>query len=286
MEIYTVKEGDTLYSIASHYGISVDRLIYDNQLNTDGILAEGQALLILIPKLIHRVKHGQSVTSIAASYDVPVKQIYQNNPYLLNQKYITEGDFIVISYTGEPSLNLKSTGYAYPYIRKDILREALLYLDELRIFSYGFNENGNLIPPVNEDPILTETKDFGVSPVLVLTPLSAEGTFNNQLVKVLVENKDAQEQLANELLEVMRSKGYEGVDVDFEYILAENREGYAEFISYLSEKLSVEGFRVSVSLAPKISADQPGVLYEGVDYQLLGEAADSVFLMTYEWGYT
>ena len=30
------------------------------------------------------------------------------------------------------------------------------------------------------------------------------------------------------------------------------------------------GITVSVALAPKVSADQPGLLYEGVDYRLLG----------------
>ena len=43
---------------------------------------------------------------------------------------------------------------------------------------------------------------------------------------------------------------------------------------------------MSVAVAPKVSDDQKGLLVEGVDYALLGENADAVFLMTYEWGYT
>lgn len=50
--------------------------------------------------------------------------------------------------------------------------------------------------------------------------------------------------------------------------------------------MNEKGYTVSVALAPKTSADQPGLLYEGKDYKLLGEAANSVLLMTYEWGYT
>ena len=41
-----------------------------------------------------------------------------------------------------------------------------------------------------------------------------------------------------------------------------------------------------MALAPKVSADQRGLLYEGIDYRLLGENSDQVLLMTYEWGYT
>ena len=46
------------------------------------------------------------------------------------------------------------------------------------------------------------------------------------------------------------------------------------------------GIQVFVALAPKYSADQEGLLYEGHDYSGMGEAADGVILMTYEWGYS
>ena len=42
---------------------------------------------------------------------------------------------------------------------------------------------------------------------------------------------------------------------------------------------------MSIALAPKTSASQRGLLYEGTDYPALGQIADSVLLMTYEWGY-
>ena len=43
---------------------------------------------------------------------------------------------------------------------------------------------------------------------------------------------------------------------------------------------------VFVALAPKTSATQPGLLYEGKDYRALGAVANSVLVMTYEWGFT
>ena len=84
----------------------------------------------------------------------------------------------------------------------------------------------------------------------------------------------------------MNAKGYVGLDVDFEYLGKENASLYAGFIAYLRERLNAVGYTVTVALAPKVRDDQPGILYEGHDYRALGEAADSVLLMTYEWGYT
>ena len=84
----------------------------------------------------------------------------------------------------------------------------------------------------------------------------------------------------------MIEKGYKGLNVDFEYILAEDRDAYTAFVGRLTEVMNLFDYRVSVALAPKTSAEQAGVLYEGMDYRGLGEAANEVFLMAYEWGYT
>ena len=46
MEIYVVKAGDSVDSIAASLGIPVDQLIWDNQIEYPYRLAVGQALFI------------------------------------------------------------------------------------------------------------------------------------------------------------------------------------------------------------------------------------------------
>ena len=89
-----------------------------------------------------------------------------------------------------------------------------------------------------------------------------------------------------ELTEAVLAKGYAGVDIDFEYILTEDRDAFTSFVWQVADAMRRIGKQTSVALAPKQSADQKGLLYEGKDYRGLGEAADYVLLMTYEWGYT
>ena len=84
----------------------------------------------------------------------------------------------------------------------------------------------------------------------------------------------------------MEMKSYEGVDIDFEYILASDRDAFTAFAEQVADAMRANGYRTSVALAPKTSSDQKGLLYEGKDYRALGEIADHVLLMTYEWGYT
>ena len=84
----------------------------------------------------------------------------------------------------------------------------------------------------------------------------------------------------------MQEKGFGGLDIDFEYVLADDREGFAAFVGLATRVMNLFGYPVTVALAPKTSAEQRGLLYEGIDYALLGAAANRAMLMTYEWGYS
>lgn len=238
--------------------------------------------------IIYVVKRGDTLYSISALTGVPIWKIVYDNQ-LSNQEQLVLGQALLILQPGESGSmrgDMYVTGYAYPFIEPYILEQALPALNELLVFSYGFTFEGDLIPPMQDDLWMIEPAwQAGVKPLLVLTPFS-NGAFNNQLVKVLVENDEIQRRVIDNLLYTVRDRGYAGVDIDFEYILSENRVGYAEFVGRVREVMNAYGYKVSVALAPKISTDQPGLLYEGMDYALLGANADNVFLMTYEWGYT
>lgn len=285
MEIHVVRPGDSVFSIANQYGVSVQRLIFDNEIYTPENLVIGQALLILHPTKIYQVKPGDTLYSIAQDFQVSVISLIRNNPYIIQDQQLREGQVLVITYEGVRDKIISTNGYVYPYVNRQVLEQTLPYLTNLSIFSYGFTTEGELIPPDDEE-VLEITTKHGVGPILTLTPLDENGMFNNELVSVIAHNVEVRDHLIDELLAVVREKQYVGVNVDFEYIKAEDRIGFAEFVAELTRRMNEEDFFVSVALAPKTSEHQPGLLYEGMDYRLLGEAANSVLLMTYEWGYT
>lgn len=238
--------------------------------------------------MIYVVKPGDTLYSIAEQYGILADQIAYDNQ--INNRVLVPGEALLLLNAGpepEPVRRMQISGYAYPFIERAVLQEALYHIDELLIFSYGFTVTGELIPPRSNDlPLIERAWQTGVKPYLVLTPFGADGNFNNYLVKLAVTDETVQRNLINQLLYTVQDRGYSGVDVDFEYILPEDREPYAVFVGNLRTVMNENGYQVSVALAPKTSADQPGLLYEGMDYRGLGESADWVFLMTYEWGYT
>lgn len=283
MDIHVVKAGDTLFGIADLYGVSASRIAYDNNINGSNIVI-GQALLIVKPEITYIIEEGDTLERIAEKFQTTILSIVRNNSYLLNEDFLLPGRELVITYEAKEERNIDVFGYAYPYINQQILEESCLYIDELLPFSYGYNEDGSLIM-MNDERLLMTAKRFGKRIRMVITPLDRNERFNNQLVAYLLSNQDIQEKLIENILVTMREKEYGGLDIDFEFIPGEYREAYVAFISKTRERLNQEGYEVSVAVPPKISDDQPGLLYEGIDYQQIGEVADSVFLMTYEWGY-
>ncbi len=237
---------------------------------------------------IYTVNAGDTVNSIASAFGVTTDSIIYNNQ--LSSPYrLAVGQSLLLS-TGENTGEKRfiyTNGYAYPFINSFNLTETLPYLTDLSIFSYGFTTTGELVPPPIDDTwMIALAKEEGTAPILTLTPFGPDGLFNNHLITVVVSDIAVQQNLINQLLATISQKGFEGVDIDFEYILAEDRVPFAEFVANVRAAVNAVGYPVSVALAPKTSDNQPGLLYGGKDYGLLGAAADNVLLMTYEWGYT
>lgn len=238
--------------------------------------------------MIYVVTPGDTVDTIADAYGISAASIISDNqlpyPYPLATG---QALYLSVKETSSFSYPAESTGYAYPFIRQEVLSATLPFLDSLFVFSYGFTTDGHLLRPALSDSFMISAAiAAGVTPVLTLTPIDESGQFSNYLITQMINDPAAVETLYTELLAIMQAKGFASVDVDFEYILPTDREAFASFVSGLSAYLLPYGYPVSVALAPKTSDGQPGLLYEGKDYALLGEAVGRVLLMTYEWGYT
>jgi spore germination protein len=121
---------------------------------------------------------------------------------------------------------------------------------------------------------------------MVVTNIGKDDRFDSDLVHYILENNIVQEQLINEIINTMINKGYMGLNIDFEYIYPEDREEYIKFLNKIKNKISDYGYFLFVSVAPKTSNNQQGILYEAHDYLRVGYIADRVIIMTYEWGYS
>lgn len=285
MTIHVVQPGESVGSIAAYYGVDPARLAADNAVPSSGALAVGQTLVVRFPRQVHSVLPGETLTSIASAYGVSVRQLWRNNWSLGGMERLTPGQTLVVSYFDEKLGAAAFNGYAYPYIDGALLASQLPYLTYLAPFTYGITASGGLLP-LEDDAMLSAARQRGTRPVMHLSTLTESGQFDTQRAELVLMDFTVQDQLISEVLQTIRAKGYAGLDVDFEYLPGQLAQSYAAFLGRLQRLLRAQGLFIWAALAPKTSAAQRGLLYEGHDYAAVSASVDAVLLMTYEWGYT
>ncbi len=285
MIIHIVEQGETVWSIANEYGVSSERIIADNGLFGLNTLVPGQALLILQPETVYVVNEGDTLYSISRNFGITVDNLKQRNPSLAQTDTINPGETLAITFNGETNTPITIYGFLYPFIKDSVLNSVMPFLGYGAIFSYGTRSDGSLIE-IDDRTVVNSLLKGNTAPVMVLTSITDEGNFDSNLASELFNNTSVQDKVISNTLDKMREKGYRGLDIDFEFVEGDDRDAYSKFVRKITTELNKYGYTVNVDLAPKTSAMQSGTLYEGHDYKALGDAANTVMAMTYEWGYT
>ena len=284
MTVHVVRPGETLAGIASEYGVDAGRLAADNAVTQT--LAVGQTLVVRFPLQTHRVREGETLSGIASRHGLSVRTLWRRNWPLGGQDNLRPGQILVLSYRDERPLgNAVLNGYSYPHISADLLNAQLPYLTYLSPFTYGISAEGGLLE-LNDWAMRTAARRRGTGTLLHLSTLTEDGTFNTARGALVLTDNAVQERLIREALARLEETNGAGMDVDFEYLPETLGSAYAAFLDRLRGELRQRRKFLWAALAPKVRADQPGLLYEAHDYAAIGASVDAVLLMTYEWGYT
>ncbi|MEK7503424.1 MAG: LysM peptidoglycan-binding domain-containing protein [Patescibacteria group bacterium] len=93
---YAVESGDTLSSIAKQFNVSLNTLLWANNLNSSSLLQLGQTLVILpVSGVVHHVKGGDTLSTIAQIYKSTTEEIIIfNNLTAEGDVYI--GDILIV----------------------------------------------------------------------------------------------------------------------------------------------------------------------------------------------
>lgn len=277
---YTVQPGDTLWTIARRYGTTVEFILANNQIADPGNIYPG--MVIYIPAVRHQVQPGETLGLIAQRYGVSIQNLIKVNN-ITNPNLIYPGTILIIPRKQRPVIDVNGYIYILGQQAVPIVREVGRHLTYLSPFAYLIREDGSL-QGIDDSPAIQAGRTENAIPMMSITNFTSTSAGQN-LASVVLNSTQITNNLLENILGVMRDKGYEGLNVDFENVLPRDREAYNRFLQLTVDRLHPEGYFVSTAVAPKSSAAQPGLLYEAHDYPAHGRIVDFVILMTYEWGY-
>src|SRR5690625_1752286 len=218
MQIYVVKRGDSLYSIARQYGINYQSIASANELDPNESLVIGQALVIPIQGQFYTVKAGESFYSIGQKFGISAAELARINNINLYQP-LFEGATLYIPETDKTTIEVNAYVEPIGGTVSDTLENAaekhsrsLTYLSP---FSYQIDRQGNLIPPpLNRFKEIAEANNAALT--LVVTNLE-EGAFSRELGRTILTNEEVQNNLLNNIIAEAQRLGYRDIHFDFEF---------------------------------------------------------------------
>lgn len=96
ISVYVVREGDSLSQIANMFGVSVNTVVWANDIKRGNVIREGQTLVILpVSGIRHTVAKGDTIQSIAAKYKADAHEILDYNGFSENVS-LAAGDEIIV----------------------------------------------------------------------------------------------------------------------------------------------------------------------------------------------
>lgn len=185
--------------------------------------------------------------------------------------YARTGPIVLGYYTGDSQESLA------PY-RLDM---TMLATDTLNT-----DAEGELIGFVPEKAV-READQFGME-TYALVSNYAENGWDGEIAHQVLTNARAKINLIRHMRDTVRTRGYDGINIDFEEVRPEDREALNRFVRDAAAEMRRFGKKTMVSVPAKTEDDPENGWSGAFDYAELGRYADLLQVMTYDehgiWG--
>ncbi|HHY38116.1 MAG TPA: hypothetical protein GX507_04225 [Clostridia bacterium] len=148
------------------------------------------------------------------------------------------------------------------------------HIDMVIYTSYFIGQDGNLYG--YDSPRTLKWGQDHDKPVIAMF-----GNHNLDLNHKILSDEQVQSQAIQSIKNLM-ARGYSGINLDFEWVPAGDRELFSRFVARLVAELKPEGYLVTLSLPAKTKENLTSNWVGAFDYQRLGQLADYIAIMTYD----
>ena len=238
MYIHTVKEGESVYSIAGEYGISPAKIIENNGLKNPDRLAVGRELLILVPTRTYTARRGDTLGGIAKRFSVTESEMRKNNPTLSGRSGIYPEEVFAVKYPAKMHGIALLNGYAYKGTTGERLNLLMPYLSHVTVSSKHY-KGARMHTLFDGSPCVKAAKALGKRVLLRIYTEDFE----------CGDKKQSGEFIASAIKE---AKAMDCDGITFNLPRAAESEKLSEFLFGIKKAALAEGLSLSVEFGGKI----------------------------------
>ena len=153
----------------------------------------------------------------------------------------------------------------------------------MTIFNYRTTSEGEIISSADDTEIIQLAKAYGVAPMMFISTMTEEGIVSREVTYNIINNPTVQDRFIDNVLYILRTKGFYGINIYAENITNGNIDSIAEYLKRAYSIFHSEGYKVLITITPATNVDIPGINFEKLDYSKLSEFADGIIFSSYDW---
>ncbi len=151
-------------------------------------------------------------------------------------------------------------------------------MNALLLVSLKLDENANIVRiPINSSEISQLAKANSFKLIASVT-----NEQDPQRINRLLESTDKQSEAISQMINIMESDGYFGIDLDLENISEDKKPNYTTFVENLGKALKQKGYYFSLTLHAQNGELNQWSGSKGQDMESLAKYADEVRIMAYD----
>jgi len=222
------------------------------------------------------VVNGQQISLDVAPY------IYQNRTYIplrfLSEQLAARVSWNSLKREVNISFNQSSLEvFAYYYRSSPEFEENAQLITDVALRWFETNANGDLFYEYQDNyaQIIQFARTNGIrTHASVVLMDRAE-------MHTLLSDPQKRQRLIDQLAQQVAQNNYDGVNIDFEFLAKDDRDNFTSFVQELKSRLGADK-QLSVAVFACVKAES---WLAGYDYEAIGEVADRVVIMAYDYSY-
>jgi spore germination protein YaaH len=163
---------------------------------------------------------------------------------------------------------------------------------EISPFWYRVESDGHVVPYTTntgatyEDPaILSFLRSHGILVIPTVANI-LNGVWDGALVSAVIADSIRTSTNIRNLVDLAVGRGYDGIDLDYENLQSTDRSNFTSFVTQLAAALHAQRKLLTVNVYAKTAEPGSWSGPQAQDWRALGQVADQVRIMTYEYSWS